>query len=63
MHRVCRINFGVWLWQHVRRSATWRWENSMIFRQLFEPLSSTYTCLLGCEDSGEAALIDPAMPE
>ena len=34
----------------------------MIFRQLFEPLSSTYTYLLGCEDTGEAALIDPVMP-
>lgn len=30
----------------------------MIFRQLFEPLSSTYTYLLGCEDSGQALLID-----
>jgi len=35
----------------------------MIFRQLFEPLSSTYTYLLGCEDTGQAILIDPAMPE
>jgi sulfur dioxygenase len=34
----------------------------MIFRQLFEPVSSTYTYLLGCEDSGEALLIDPVMP-
>ena len=24
----------------------------MIFRQLFEPLSSTYTYLLGCEETG-----------
>lgn len=31
----------------------------MIFRQLFEPLSSTYTYLLGCEDTGRALLIDP----
>lgn len=31
----------------------------MIFRQLFEPLSSTYTYLLGCEDTGGALLIDP----
>ena len=31
----------------------------MIFRQLFEPVSSTYTYLLGCEDSGRAVLIDP----
>lgn len=34
----------------------------MIFRQLFEPVSSTYTYLLGCEDSGDAVLIDPVMP-
>jgi sulfur dioxygenase len=31
----------------------------MIFRQLFEPLSSTYTYLLGCEQTREAILIDP----
>ena len=31
----------------------------MIFRQLFEANSSTYTYLLGDEDSGEAVLIDP----
>ena len=35
---------------------------SMIFRQLFEPVSSTYTYLLGCEESGEAVLVDPVMP-
>ncbi|MHB1951647.1 MAG: MBL fold metallo-hydrolase [Acidiferrobacteraceae bacterium] len=34
----------------------------MIFRQLIEPLSSTYTYLLGCEDSGEAVLVDPVLP-
>ncbi|HOY36226.1 MAG TPA: MBL fold metallo-hydrolase, partial [Piscinibacter sp.] len=28
----------------------------MIFRQLFEPLSSTFTYLLGCEASGQAVL-------
>ncbi len=31
----------------------------MLFRQLFEPLSSTYTYLLGCEKTGLAILIDP----
>lgn len=31
----------------------------MIFRQLFEPLSSTYTYLVGCPDRGEAILVDP----
>lgn len=33
----------------------------MIFRQLFEPLSSTYTYLLGCESSGAAVLVDPVV--
>ena len=33
----------------------------MIFRQLFEPLSSTYTYLLGCEATGMAVLIDPVV--
>jgi len=33
----------------------------MLFRQLFEPGSSTYTYLLGCEETGEAALIDPVL--
>ncbi len=30
----------------------------MIFRQLFEPISSTYTYLLGCATTGQALLID-----
>ena len=33
----------------------------MIFRQLFEPLSSTYTYLLGCAETGQAILIDPVI--
>lgn len=33
----------------------------MIFRQLFEPLSSSYTYLLGCEETGQAVLIDPVI--
>lgn len=33
----------------------------MIFRQLIEPLSSTYTYLLGCEETGQAILIDPVV--
>ncbi len=33
----------------------------MIFRQLFEPESSTYTYLLGDTDAGKAVLIDPAV--
>lgn len=31
----------------------------MIFRQLLDPVSSTYTYLLGCDESGEAVVIDP----
>ena len=34
----------------------------MVFRQLFEPVSSPYTYLLGCEETGQALLIDPVMP-
>lgn len=34
----------------------------MIFRQLFEPVSSTYTYLLGCEQTGQAVLIDAVLP-
>jgi len=34
----------------------------MIFRQFFEPVSSTYTYLLGCESTGRALLIDPVLP-
>jgi sulfur dioxygenase len=34
----------------------------MIFRQLFEPLSSTYTYLIACESSKQAVLIDPVYP-
>jgi sulfur dioxygenase len=33
----------------------------MIFRQLFEPGSSTYTYLIGCEQTGEAVLVDPVL--
>jgi glyoxylase-like metal-dependent hydrolase (beta-lactamase superfamily II) len=33
----------------------------MIFRQLYEPLSSTYTYLIGCEETGQAILIDPVI--
>ena len=32
---------------------------SMLFRQLFDPISSTYTYLLGDSTRGEAVLIDP----
>ncbi len=33
----------------------------MIFRQLFEPDSSTCTYLLGCPETGAAALVDPVL--
>jgi len=33
----------------------------MLFRQLFEPQSSTYTYLIGCDQTGDAALIDPVV--
>lgn len=33
----------------------------MIFRQLVEPLSSTYTYLIACEETGLALLIDPVV--
>ncbi len=33
----------------------------MIFRQLSEPISNTYTYVLGCETTGEALLIDPVI--
>ena len=35
---------------------------AVVFRQLFEPISSTYTYLLGCEETGQALLIDPVLP-
>lgn len=33
----------------------------MIFRQLYEPESSTYTYLLGCVDTRQAVLLDPVI--
>ncbi len=33
----------------------------MLFRQLFEPESSTYTYPLACPHTGEAVLIDPVV--
>ncbi|OHX37494.1 Zn-dependent hydrolase [Methylomonas sp. LWB] len=35
----------------------------MLFRQLFEPETSTYTYLLGCERTRRACLIDPVSSE
>lgn len=35
----------------------------MIFRQLFEPQTSTYTYLVACARTGEAALVDPVYEE
>ncbi|MDD9890062.1 MAG: MBL fold metallo-hydrolase [Gammaproteobacteria bacterium] len=34
----------------------------MIFQQLFEPLSNSYTYLFGCEETGKAVLVDPVVP-
>ena len=34
-----------------------------IFRQLFDPQSSTYTYLLGCSKTKEAVLIDPVFEQ
>lgn len=33
----------------------------MIFRQLHEPVSSTYTYVLGCPETGQAILVDPVV--
>src|SRR4051812_43800421 len=38
------------------------YDGMMIFRQLFEPVSSTFTYLLGSEETGEAILVDPVLP-
>src|SRR4029453_18953324 len=35
----------------------------LVFRQLFDPTSSTYTYLLGCSVSREAILIDPVFEQ
>jgi glyoxylase-like metal-dependent hydrolase (beta-lactamase superfamily II) len=34
----------------------------MLFRQFIEPVSSTYTYLIACEETGLALLIDPVLP-
>jgi len=34
---------------------------NMIFKQLFEPDSSTYTYLIGCQETGRTMLIDPVL--
>ena len=34
----------------------------MIFRQLFDPSSSTYTYLLASRHGGEALIVDPVLP-
>src|SRR5262247_1528980 len=35
----------------------------LVFRQLFDPTSSTYTYLLGCSTAREAVLIDPVFEQ
>lgn len=34
---------------------------AVLFRQLFEPQSSTYTYLIACADTGQAVLVDPVL--
>lgn len=34
----------------------------MIFRQLYDPVSSTYTYLVACPETGDSVLIDPVLP-
>ena len=36
-------------------------ESQMLFRQLFEPDSSTYSYLLACPETGTAAIVDPVL--
>ena len=48
--------FARWLRQHGRPALT---PHMLIFRQLFDAASSTYTYLLGDAASGQALLIDP----
>ena len=36
---------------------------ALIFRQLFDPQSSTYTYLLGCGKTKDAILIDPVFEQ
>src|SRR3546814_7358854 len=57
-----------WPWPPTCCSAAWagsaarhHWRPIMIFRQLFEPESSTYTYLLGCPETRKAVLIDPVL--
>ena len=35
----------------------------LVFRQLFDPTSSTHTYLLGCSTAREAVLIDPVFEQ
>ena len=45
------------------RAGLRRERRMLVFRQLFDPTSSTYTYLLGCSVSGEAVLIDPVFEQ
>src|SRR5579872_1870692 len=46
-----------------RRAHPSRGASMLVFRQLFDPTSSTYTYLLGDSVSGEAVLIDPVFEQ
>jgi hypothetical protein len=37
--------------------------SALIFRQLFDAASSTYTYLLACSETKEAILIDPVLEQ
>src|SRR5215510_13480367 len=49
--------------RRVRLSAGATNTHMLVFRQLFDPTSSTYTYLLGCSTAREAVLIDPVFEQ
>src|SRR5204863_240448 len=69
--RACSLESSpssCWPWPPTCCSAAWArsaakhpWRPIMIFRQLFEPESSTYTYLLACPETRKAVLIDPVL--
>lgn len=44
------------------RNETQECRNTVIFHQLLEPLSHTYTYLLACPETAKAILVDPVVP-
>src|SRR5262249_18068282 len=53
----------------IARDTPVQWSDSskdrsmLVFRQLFDPISSTYTYLLGCSASREALLVNPVLEQ